>query len=89
MKRYGQAELGKEDFLGKDIWAHSFLRVRDQFFPIMIKEGMVKVYKEGRRLPFTDQHGVVELGEGGYGKVRKEIIAVMQYRRDTGLQVVG
>lgn len=88
MKRYGQAELGREDFLGSTRWANSFLRVRDEFFPIAIKEGMVKVYKEGRRLPFIDQNGVVELGEGGYGKVRKEIIAIMRYRRDTGFQLV-
>ncbi|CZR51481.1 uncharacterized protein PAC_01357 [Phialocephala subalpina] len=88
MKEYGQAELEREDFLGDSMLANAFLDFRDQFFPIVIKEGMVKVYREGRRLPFMElQNGVVELGEGGYGKVRKEIIAIMQYRRDTGRQV--
>ncbi|KAH7403385.1 kinase-like domain-containing protein [Cadophora sp. MPI-SDFR-AT-0126] len=83
IKGYTQAQLEAEGFLAKPRYAIEFLRVRDSFFPILIKNGMVKIFRKGRILPFIKQgNDSVELGSGGFGTVTKEIIAKNQFRVD-------
>jgi hypothetical protein len=88
--RYTWEELRSDHFLGNDKDAGDFLRVRDAFDPVVIVEGMVKVYEKRRRLPLIrPKNGVEpELGRGGYGKVTQAVIAPSQYHRKTMPQPV-
>jgi len=90
IKNYRREDLAAKDFLRTRDSAGAFFRIRDAFIPIPIKQGMVKVYKKGRRLPFVDlEQNEIELGVGGYGTVTKATIAKWQYQVDGRPQSVS
>ncbi|KAI9376360.1 kinase-like domain-containing protein [Aspergillus egyptiacus] len=76
---YNRTTLINPTFLGKDSVAREFLRNRYMFCPVDINQGMNHKWEEGWRLPFLDwPSGSGEsavIGEGGSGRVTKELVA--------------
>lgn len=65
-------------FLGK--WAPAFQRMQHIFIPIVVESGQIQEYEKEYRLPFIDLERK-DIGEGGFGKVTKEVIACHQFRQ--------
>jgi hypothetical protein len=72
------SKLGDESFLGKS-WAGDFLSTQYTYLPIVVEEGVNKVYSRTRPLPFIRSKTKL-IAEGGYGVVTKEVIACHQFK---------
>jgi hypothetical protein len=70
--------LRRDSFLGAEDYDWFHLR-QDSYHPVVIEEGEIKEYPASRRLPFIRKWRV-DLGEGSYGKVTKEVIAHGQFK---------
>jgi hypothetical protein len=75
---FTQETLRRDSFLGGDHYDWFHLR-QDSYHPVLIEEGEIKEYPVSRRLPFI-RKARVDLGEGSYGKVTKEVIALGQFK---------
>ena len=70
--------LRHDSFLGAE--DHDWFGLRQHsYHPVVIEEGETKEYPVSRRLPFIWKERV-DLGEGSYGKVTKEVIAHGQFK---------
>jgi hypothetical protein len=83
---YPLSTLNDESFLGE--WASDFQSIQHVFIPIVVERGQIKDYPKEYRLPFIN-HERKEIGEGGFGKVTKEVIASHQLRQYNLVNEVG
>ncbi|KAL4812113.1 kinase-like domain-containing protein [Aspergillus spinulosporus] len=65
------------------LWGHRFHEKIPVFNPIVIQSGKDDEYPHTSRLPFIPAENA-QLGEGGYGRVTKEIIPAGQYLKQGG-----
>ncbi|KAL4745166.1 kinase-like domain-containing protein [Aspergillus terricola var. indicus] len=65
------------------LWGHRFHEKIPVFNPIIIRFGKDDEHPHGSRLPFLPEEDA-QLGEGGYGRVTKEIIPTGQYLEQEG-----
>jgi hypothetical protein len=70
--------LEHESFLGIRV-GEKFYTAQYAFIPIIIEEKEYREYPSWNRLPFI-QSGRKHLGEGSYGSVTKEFVAVHQFK---------
>jgi hypothetical protein len=84
---YTLAILEDESFLGPP-WAEKFLASQYTFYPIDIQEGRSLVLSKEWRLPFTNDKPL-NIGEGGYGQVTKEVIGRGHFRSGSDIHPPG
>jgi hypothetical protein len=71
-------DLKDNSFLGSDSYDY-FHRIQESYRPVVIQEGEIQECPSSRRLPFIRKESKY-LGEGSYGKVTKEVIAIGQFK---------